>query len=298
MININTGNPIVDAIGKMNFTGNIIPEAWYSTIVNEAGKVQLLAINILAEIVYWYRPSEIRDEHSNTVYYKKRFSDDYYVQKSYKQLCEKFNISEKQARTAIEVLERLGVVKRQFRTIETKIGRCSNVMYLELIPDALERLTFPNECNSTKQSDDSKKGNSYLQKSKYPLPSRETAAPEKDNTYTESTEEITTKNTTTTVAVVGDLLKPFNLDESDIIKIHKAACGNIPKVESAIKALTSTHSNVGNVVGFLISAIKNSYASISYKPKVHNAFDNFSQRDYDYNEMQSEAISASRLKPT
>ena len=36
MTNINqissTGNHIVDAIGKINITGNIIPEAWYKTI--------------------------------------------------------------------------------------------------------------------------------------------------------------------------------------------------------------------------------------------------------------------------
>jgi len=45
--NINTGNPIVDAISKLNIT----PEIWYKTISNEKGKPNLLAIKILSDIL-------------------------------------------------------------------------------------------------------------------------------------------------------------------------------------------------------------------------------------------------------
>ena len=58
MIQTRTGSPIVDAVATLNITGNVIPEAWYHTIVNEKGKVNCLAIHILADIVYWYRPTE------------------------------------------------------------------------------------------------------------------------------------------------------------------------------------------------------------------------------------------------
>ena len=44
------------------FTGNVIPAAWYRTIPEIMGKPNLTAIIILSDVVYWYRPVEIRDE--------------------------------------------------------------------------------------------------------------------------------------------------------------------------------------------------------------------------------------------
>ena len=43
-VNLKTGNPVVDAVGKMNYAGNVIPENWFKTIVTASGKVHLLAI--------------------------------------------------------------------------------------------------------------------------------------------------------------------------------------------------------------------------------------------------------------
>ena len=144
---ISTGNPIVDAVGKMNLTGNIIPESWYHTIINENGKTNTLAILILADIVYWYRPTEERDETTLSVSYSKKFHDEDYLQRSYEQLMEKFNISKRQARDALILLETLGVVKRHFRNIVVAGLPLSNVMYLELVPDVLKELTFPSGQN-------------------------------------------------------------------------------------------------------------------------------------------------------
>ena len=53
---LTSGNEIVDAMGSINISGNIIPAVWYRTITKENGKPYLLAIVILADIVYWYRP--------------------------------------------------------------------------------------------------------------------------------------------------------------------------------------------------------------------------------------------------
>ena len=64
---------------------------------------------------------------------RKKFADEEYLQKSYAQICEKYNVSTKQAREALIVLEKLGVVKRHFRTIETEMGKCPNVMYILFI---------------------------------------------------------------------------------------------------------------------------------------------------------------------
>ena len=105
-----TENDIVNKVGKMRFSGNVIPEVWYKTIVSSNGRVNLLAINILADIVYWYRPMEIRDEMTGDVTWKKKFADDDYLQRNYSKICEKYNVSTKQAREALIVLETLGVV--------------------------------------------------------------------------------------------------------------------------------------------------------------------------------------------
>lgn len=141
-INLKTGNPVVDAVGKMNFAGNVIPENWFKTVVSASGKVHLLAIFILSEIVYWYKPTEVRDERTGDVRWRKKFEAEDCLQKSYTALERKFNASHKQIRDALITLERLGVVKRDFRDIETKLGKCPNVLYLELNPEALYRLTF------------------------------------------------------------------------------------------------------------------------------------------------------------
>ena len=80
-----TGNRIVDESATLNITGNVIPHIWYKTIVKESGKPYLTAIVILADIVYWYKPTEVRDERTGQIVaFKKRFSADL-LQRNYQQ---------------------------------------------------------------------------------------------------------------------------------------------------------------------------------------------------------------------
>lgn len=62
-----TGIEAVDRIGHINISGDVKPRIWHKTIVNEQGKPQRLAMDILSEIVYWYRPQEVRDERTGEV---------------------------------------------------------------------------------------------------------------------------------------------------------------------------------------------------------------------------------------
>ena len=62
-----TGNAAVDAIATMAVTGNVIPATWYKTITTSSGKADLVAINILSDVLYWYRPREVRDEYTGDV---------------------------------------------------------------------------------------------------------------------------------------------------------------------------------------------------------------------------------------
>ncbi len=143
---LTSGNAIVDAMGAVNITGNIIPAVWHRTVTKENGKPYLLAIAILADIVYWYRPSEVRDQGTGQILgWKKKFSEDI-LRQSYQYYADLFGESKKTVKTAMDRLEKLQVIRREFRTVSYGEGLvCNNVMYVELRPDMLYRLTFPEE---------------------------------------------------------------------------------------------------------------------------------------------------------
>ena len=153
---LTSGNVIVDAMGSINITGNIIPAVWYRTITKENGKPYLLAIVILADIVYWYRPSEVRDQGTGHILgWKKKFSEDI-LRQSYQYYADLFGESKKTVKTAMDRLEKLQVIRREFRTVSYGEGLvCNNVMYVELKPDMLYRLTFPEEMPALDGADDS-----------------------------------------------------------------------------------------------------------------------------------------------
>lgn len=69
-------NNVVLQIGQMNFRGNVIDHGWFKTLTLDNGKPNMVAISILGEVVYWYKPTEVRDEHSNNVRYKQKFKAD------------------------------------------------------------------------------------------------------------------------------------------------------------------------------------------------------------------------------
>ncbi len=153
---LTSGNAIVDAMGSINITGNIIPAIWYRTVTKENGKPYLLAIVILADIVYWYRPSEVRDQGTGHILgWKKKFSEDI-LRQSYQYYADLFGESKKTVKTAMDRLEKLQVIRREFRTVSYGEGLvCNNVMYVELKTDMLYRLTFPEEMPAVNGAEDS-----------------------------------------------------------------------------------------------------------------------------------------------
>ena len=138
-----TGNTKVDQTGQIRLTGNVTPQIWYRTITRENGKPHLLAIAILSDIVYWYRPAEVRDESSgNITGYRKRFRADM-LQRSYDQFAEFFGVSKRNVTDAIVLLESLGVIRREFRTVEIGGMKYNNVLFIDLFPEQLRMLTYP-----------------------------------------------------------------------------------------------------------------------------------------------------------
>lgn len=151
-MDLKTNNNIVDEVGKINISGNVIPINWYKALNNKdskfSGKIRLLAINILADIVYWYRPTEIRDEKSGCVIgYKKKFKADL-LQRNYDDLCQMFMCSKKDAQRALTFLESFGVIQRVFRTMKISGITISNVLFIKLVPEILKYITYPSGQNS------------------------------------------------------------------------------------------------------------------------------------------------------
>lgn len=141
---LSSGSLIVDKVGTINITGNIIPAIWYKTVLKSSGKPYLLAIAVLADIVYWYRPTEVRDRGTGQVLgWKKKFSGDI-LRQSYQYYADLFGESKKTVKMAMDRLEELGVIKREFRTVSYGDGIVSNnVMYIKLEPERLYELTYP-----------------------------------------------------------------------------------------------------------------------------------------------------------
>ncbi|MBO4617489.1 MAG: hypothetical protein J5717_09040 [Lachnospiraceae bacterium] len=281
----NTGNKIVDAVGKMNITGNVIPEAWYNTIVNSKGKLNMVAALVLSEIVYWYRPREIKKEDSNEVEYQKRFQDDEFVQLGYNYLCKKFNLTVGPVREGIKLLESLGVVKRHLKDVKTRMGTLHNVVYIELIPEGLERVTYPANVPDSDNTP-SPTCDDILRKI-------ETYPSDTGMTNTEITCETHTETTTTAPVAVdsfsksNELFKGLKLKDSDIKKILSVSKNDISKCKRAIDMLNSQTVPIRNVTGWLIKAIQEDYQPIHKEPFTRkNSFNEFIHHNYDFAEIE------------
>ena len=138
---LSTGNSTVDAIGNFNFEGNIIPVNWFSTFKLSNGKPDVNAIIILSEIVYWHRPSVIRDEETGLIKgIKKKFKADL-LQRSYGSFSDQFGLTKIQVRDALDRLESFGVIKKHFRTITVNNTKLNNVLFIDLIAPVLFKVT-------------------------------------------------------------------------------------------------------------------------------------------------------------
>ncbi len=135
---INTGNPIVDAVGQMSIQGNVVPVSWFRIFKFENGKPDINAIIILSEIAYWYRPTITYSPDGSQVTAKKKFKADL-LQRSYESFAEQFGLSKRQVKEALDRLESSGVLARHFRTIFAGTP-LNNVLFIELIPSVLSHV--------------------------------------------------------------------------------------------------------------------------------------------------------------
>lgn len=200
--------PTVDAIEQIEIAGNVIPPSWYQAIKTDTGKTALLAINILSDIVYWYRPTIRRDEESGRVESKaKKFKADK-LQKSYGQYADFFGVPKDTVTDAVDLLVARGLITREFRTITAKGTVLNNVMFLEPVPAKIAEITFRNTPPMGEKPD-------RVSGKKTP-----TLPDKKGDTYTETTTE--TKEHS---------LSPADFDAMSVEQAHK-----VPELKLYAKA--------------------------------------------------------------
>jgi len=192
--------PAVKAISQMDITGNVVPRQWLARLKMPNGTPDPIGVLILAEIIFWYRWTEVLDPATQMVTrYERRFKADK-LQKSYQQLSNALGFSKQQVRDAIERLESGGYITKELRNFPTKDGvMLTNVMFLEPVTEAIERLTFtpikaeelpvdPDEVVETNDAGEVVTSGPYGPGTTPSLPV--------DHTYTQITTETTTQNTT------------------------------------------------------------------------------------------------------
>lgn len=189
-----TPTDTVVAIGQINLTGNVTPASWWRHITLPSGRPDQTAITLLAEIVYWYRPSEVRDEITGTlVGYRKRFHGDK-LQRSYQAFADQFGFSKREATDALKRLRDAGFITLELRTIQTSEGiTLSNVLYVEPVPEAVLDINSMVRKSDIKNVTPVPFERNTPSVPTEPLPRSDADAPTlKRETYT----EITTKTTT------------------------------------------------------------------------------------------------------
>jgi len=113
-------NPVCKEMLNFRLTGNITPINWFRNILTKSGKPDVVAILLLSDIVYWYTPVVIRDEHSGDVIgTQQKFKADK-LQKSYQEYSDIFGFSKNQIKNGIDNLCNQNLITREFRHI--KIG--------------------------------------------------------------------------------------------------------------------------------------------------------------------------------
>ena len=134
--------PEVAAVGLIPISGNVIPHTWYEH-VRRNGRVQANALLILADIVFYYRPTEIIDEDQQSIRYERKFYGDL-LQRYARYYTDKFGLTINQVREAMRCLrDDVGVIFTIARDFPEE-GRY-NVPFVGIHPDRLWEITVPED---------------------------------------------------------------------------------------------------------------------------------------------------------
>ncbi|MCU5376119.1 DnaD domain protein [Bacillus cereus] len=130
----------VSEIGELNLKGNVVDHEWFNRITFSNGKPHIVAIMVLSEVVYWYRPTIIRDEINSKITYKKKFKSDK-LQKNYQQLADTFGFTKLQVKRACDLLTDMILINIEFRTIHVDGKVLNNVMFVEPVASEIKKIS-------------------------------------------------------------------------------------------------------------------------------------------------------------
>ena len=280
----------VDKTRQLNLTGNIIPHSWYSKITFENGKTDLIGIVLLAEIVYWYRPTEIKCERTGRLLgYKKKFRSDM-LQRSNGSFADQFGLTKRQIAEGLKRLEDAGLIHREFRTIETSQGKIGNVQYLAPLVSAITMIdNDPDDnklINDNLPSDDDsfiplseekssatppitfKRNRGYVETLEG-LRSNVIGIPFERDTYTEITTQITTENTTAACErrspiAAAAFSKKIEIAETDALIGDALTPNQLAIVENTARALSSRVNRTPDAFAKELETVILSSASFSH----------------------------------
>jgi uncharacterized protein YjbJ (UPF0337 family) len=136
-------NAAVIKMATLHITGNVIDLKWFKHLKLESKKPDSLAILLLGDIVYWYRPIEVRDEETGLVTgYRKKFAADK-LQRSYGAFAEAYGYTKDQVKDALKRLEDAKVIDLDFRHPTINGQKLGNVLYIGLNVDRLAEISSP-----------------------------------------------------------------------------------------------------------------------------------------------------------
>lgn len=150
----------------------VIPTAWYHHLRTKTGPDDI-AIALLAEIVYWFRPTKDK---------KRKFKSDQ-LQKYISDFTGEFGYSYHQVSRALARLEDAGLITKELRNIPLPTGRnLGNVLFIDLNPGRLLEISTPPSSANMRQGDDPSRKNPASHAANMPQPFTQ----ECDKHYTET----------------------------------------------------------------------------------------------------------------
>lgn len=167
--------PITTSNGKkktLKEQGNITPDFLHKIITKKNGKPDLLAISIYVEARSWFKPKKTK-ANGNVIYSSKLKG--YGWQVGYEYFVKKHHCSSDLIRTKFVLLEKLGLLKRTFKTEYFYGKRFNNLMYLLVWKDTPH---FYSETGLEKSATTTLENQGYLY-----LNSRTPILENKDNIY-------------------------------------------------------------------------------------------------------------------
>lgn len=128
---------LIERVGELHIAGNIIPGSWYHYILGNGTKKNrkpdLVAITMLADIIYWYRPGKKGN--------KKFHGDMLQTQISYYE--EKFHFGESQIKAGLAKLRELNLIRSKAQVIfNDQKGKCQTLLFVEPIVEEIEKITY------------------------------------------------------------------------------------------------------------------------------------------------------------